>query len=117
MLVPLRSFFDLSNEIILFLEMKDQDVTTLEVQNFPDLAFMVDNTKHLNELNLNLLGKNKMITSMYENVKAFQTKLCLWKCLLLRTCKVPGSIVCPSDWLSCLRFSMVFLSHSRLMPG
>jgi hypothetical protein len=39
------------------------------------LAFMAGITKHLNELNLYLQAKNKLIISIYGNVKAFQTKL------------------------------------------
>jgi uncharacterized protein YqfB (UPF0267 family) len=69
-----RCFFDLRNEIILFLEMKKQDVSNISTKCILDLAFMVDIKKHLNELNLNLQGKKKLITSIYDNVKAFQTK-------------------------------------------
>jgi hypothetical protein len=39
------------------------------------LEFMAGITKHLNELNLYLQAKNKLIISIYGNVKAFQTKL------------------------------------------
>jgi hypothetical protein len=45
-------------------------------------GILVDITKHLNEVNLNLKGKNKLITSIYDNVSAFQTKLRPWKCQL-----------------------------------
>jgi hypothetical protein len=43
---------------------------------------MADNIKHLNELNLNIQGKNKLITSIYNNLKASQTEFQLWKCHL-----------------------------------
>jgi leucyl-tRNA synthetase len=71
-----RSFFDLRNEINLFLEIKEQNVSNIKrTRRILVLAFMVNITKHLNELNLNLQRKNKLITSIYDNVKAFQTKL------------------------------------------
>ncbi|XP_065645391.1 general transcription factor II-I repeat domain-containing protein 2-like [Hydra vulgaris] len=44
-----------------------------------DLAFLVDITKPLN-LNIILQGKNKLVTTMFNNVGAFQTKLLLWEC-------------------------------------
>ena len=44
-----------------------------------DLAFAVDITAHLNDLNLKLLGKNKLFTQLYDDVKCFITKLSLWK--------------------------------------
>jgi hypothetical protein len=51
----LRSFFDLRSEAIFFLEMKEQDVSDIRSTKWIlDLAFMVDITEHLNELNLNL---------------------------------------------------------------
>jgi hypothetical protein len=69
----------LRNKIILFLGLKEQDVSDIRSTKWIlDLAVMVNITKYLNELNLNLQGKNKLITSIYDNVKAFQTKLHLW---------------------------------------
>jgi hypothetical protein len=41
---------------------------------------MADIIKHLNELKLNLEGKNKVIITIYYNVKAFQAKRWLRKC-------------------------------------
>jgi hypothetical protein len=47
----LRSLFDLRIEIILFLEIKEQDVSNIKsTKLILDLAFMVDITKHLNEV-------------------------------------------------------------------
>jgi hypothetical protein len=49
---------------------------------------MVDTTKHLNELNLNLQGKNKLVISIHNNIKAFKTKLWLKNGnLVLKTCE------------------------------
>ena len=44
-----------------------------------DLAFAVEITAQLNDLNLNLQGKNKLITQLYDDDKCFITKLSLWK--------------------------------------
>jgi hypothetical protein len=46
-----------------FLEMKGQDVSDIKSTKWIlDLAFVVDITKHFNELNLNIPEKNKIIT-------------------------------------------------------
>jgi hypothetical protein len=44
-----------------------------------DLAFLVDMTRHLNNLNKELQGKGKLITDMYNGIKAFRVKLRLWE--------------------------------------
>lgn len=44
-----------------------------------ELAFLADITTHLSVLNLQLQGRNRMITDMYDAVKAFQVKLLLWE--------------------------------------
>lgn len=43
------------------------------------MAFLADVTAHLNALNLQLQGRDRMITDMYDAVKAFQVKLLLWE--------------------------------------
>lgn len=48
-----------------------------------DLAFAVDITAQLNDLNLKLQGKNKLITNLYDDIKCFITKLRLWKSQVL----------------------------------
>jgi hypothetical protein len=59
----------------LFLEIKEYHVFDIKGAKWIlDLAFMVDITEHPNELSVYLQGKNKHKTSIYENVKAFQTK-------------------------------------------
>jgi len=40
---------------------------------------MVDITKHLSDLNLQLQGKDQIITNMFDQVNAFKGKLILWK--------------------------------------
>jgi hypothetical protein len=44
-----------------------------------DLAFLVFVTRHLNSLNKELHGKYKLITEMYDNIKAFKDTLPLWE--------------------------------------
>jgi hypothetical protein len=98
----LRSYFHLRNKIILFLGLKEQDVSDIRSTKWIlDLAVMVNITKYLNELNLNLQEENtsKLITFIYDNVKAFQTKLHLWKGQLkngnvmhFKTCELQLSI-------------------------
>uniref|UniRef100_A0A8C4SXG7 SPIN-DOC-like zinc-finger domain-containing protein n=1 Tax=Erpetoichthys calabaricus TaxID=27687 RepID=A0A8C4SXG7_ERPCA len=64
----LKRFFLLREEITLFLEMKEKD----------DLAFAVDLTGHLYDLNLKLQGKHRLVTTMYDDVKSFQGNIRLW---------------------------------------
>ena len=40
-----------------------------------DLAFMVDVTEHLNTLNKQLQGRNKIVTQFYDSIFAFKLKL------------------------------------------
>jgi hypothetical protein len=39
----------------------------------------VDVTDHLNTLNKDLQGKEKLITKMFDSIKAFKVKLRLWE--------------------------------------
>jgi len=51
----LQRFFELRQEIALFMAMKDKDVPYLSDPTFlSDLAFLTDITQHLNMLNLQL---------------------------------------------------------------
>nr|KAF6492378.1 hypothetical protein HJG59_009583 [Molossus molossus] len=49
-----------------------------------DLAFMVDITKSLSELNVKLQGPNQLLSSLLSNVKSCEAKLRLWKVQLKR---------------------------------
>lgn len=44
-----------------------------------DLAFMVDITEHLNNLNKMLQGRKKIVTQYYDSIRAFKLKLTLWE--------------------------------------
>lgn len=51
----------------------------LESQDFlKELAFLTDMTKYLNDLNLKLQGKNKLISDLMSNVNDFRNKLKLF---------------------------------------
>jgi len=41
--------------------------------------FLVDMTNHWNELNACLHGKDQLIESVFDHIKAFEVKLCLWE--------------------------------------
>ena len=44
-----------------------------------DLAFMVDITQYLSELNVKLQGPNQLLSSLLSNVNSFEAKLNLWQ--------------------------------------
>lgn len=76
----LLRFYNLIEEIKFFLQMKGQNYPDLDNENWmSDFAFGVDITSHLNELNLKLQGKNKLIHELLGSVNAFQQKLNLWQ--------------------------------------
>ncbi|XP_065658560.1 general transcription factor II-I repeat domain-containing protein 2-like [Hydra vulgaris] len=61
----LKAFNHLNTEIFQFLETKGQDISDIKNTMFlQDLAFLVDITKHLNDLNIILQGKNKLVTTI-----------------------------------------------------
>ncbi|XP_043917683.1 general transcription factor II-I repeat domain-containing protein 2B-like isoform X2 [Protopterus annectens] len=75
----LKHFYDLRNEIKCFMESKGKPVPEFENASWmADLAFLVDITAHLNDLNLRLQGENLLINDMFQTVTAFEVKLKLW---------------------------------------
>jgi hypothetical protein len=75
----LARFFALREEIGLFMEEKGRPITELnKTEWICDLAFLVDITQHLNDLNVRLQGKEQHIGLMMSHVKAFEVKLRLW---------------------------------------
>jgi hypothetical protein len=75
----LKRFNDLIDEIISFLEEKDKQTGMLKEQSFKcDLAFLVDVTAHLKDLNKKLMGKNQFISQLVNAVSAFKLKLQLF---------------------------------------
>ena len=76
----LARFYTLREEVRRFMEMKGKPVMELSDGKFlRDLAFMVDISKHLSELNIKLQGPNQLISSLLSNVKSFELKLRLWQ--------------------------------------
>ena len=72
----LKRFYDLQHIFKLFMVSKNKFVPDLDDENWlTDLAFLVDLTAHLNELNMCLQGENQHTNTMFQTVTAFQTKL------------------------------------------
>ena len=49
-----------------------------------DFVFWVDIPTHLNMLASSLQGRSQMVTQMYDSVRSFLVKLCLWASHLAR---------------------------------
>ncbi|XP_065668179.1 general transcription factor II-I repeat domain-containing protein 2A-like [Hydra vulgaris] len=76
----LKRFWILLPEIVLFLKIKGKDTSLLEnIECLNDLAFLIDMTQMLMELNLKLQGKDQLISKLFENVETFVLKLKLLK--------------------------------------
>lgn len=62
------------------MDSKGKDTTELRDESFLcEMAFLSDIMSHLNAMNLQLQGRNRVISDMYSSVKAFKTKLTLWE--------------------------------------
>ena len=76
----LERIFKLKDEIQQFMEGKGNPIAEFnDAEWICDLAFLVDITSHLNELNSRLQRKGQLINCMFDHVKAFQVKISLWK--------------------------------------
>ncbi|XP_077957581.1 general transcription factor II-I repeat domain-containing protein 2-like [Gasterosteus aculeatus] len=76
----LKRFFDLREKIGQFMEKKGKPVHELKNPEWlQHLAFMVDITEHLNNLNKMLQGRKKVVTQYYDNIRTFKLKLTLWE--------------------------------------
>ena len=76
----LRRFWDLREELKMFLEMKGISAPELSYyQWLCDLAFLVDITEKLNNLNTALQGKDQLVHEMFGSIRAFELKLQLWQ--------------------------------------
>lgn len=72
-------FCSLLSEIRIFLASKDKSHQELSDPNWLlNLAFLTDITGHLNVLNKQLQGENKILPVMYQSIEAFQRKLALF---------------------------------------
>ena len=71
----LRCFFDLREEIKQFMKQKGKSVLEFKPKEWmQDLAFMVDVTEHLNNLNKIPQGCNKVVTQYYDCICAFKVE-------------------------------------------
>jgi hypothetical protein len=72
----LKHFWLLHEVFRVFLETKGHSQEKLDDNDWlQDLAFMVDIAGHLSDLNLKLQGKQQVVTSLYDAIEAFKTKL------------------------------------------
>ena len=72
--------YSLLPEIIEFRNLKKCPLTELEDENWLcDLGYMVDITKHLNDLNVQLQGPDQLLHSMFSKIKSFKSMLNLWE--------------------------------------
>ena len=81
----LNRCFEIREEICQFMESKVKDTTELKDKKFLcELAFLSDIVSHLDALSLQLQAWGHIITDMYAAVRAFKTKLSLWKTQMLQ---------------------------------
>ncbi|KAL3853930.1 hypothetical protein ACJMK2_013225 [Sinanodonta woodiana] len=75
----LKRFFDLRHEIKIFMTEKSNHLPELSDPLWLwYLAILSDLTAYLNDINVKLQGKNKLICNMYAAISAFQSKLQLF---------------------------------------
>uniref|UniRef100_A0A8C7ELN2 SPIN-DOC-like zinc-finger domain-containing protein n=1 Tax=Neovison vison TaxID=452646 RepID=A0A8C7ELN2_NEOVI len=81
----LKRFFESLEEIAAFMASRGKPLPQLSSPDWiRDLAFLVDLTMHLNTLNIALQGHSQVVTQMYDLLRAFLAKLCLWETHLAR---------------------------------
>uniref|UniRef100_A0A3P9LRR7 Uncharacterized protein n=1 Tax=Oryzias latipes TaxID=8090 RepID=A0A3P9LRR7_ORYLA len=100
----LKRFFELRQLIAEFLSSasRDTQIPTDKRWIF-DVAFMVDITDLLNNLNVKLQGKEQIITELFDHIKAFEMKLQL----LCRHLLAGKSLTCCTQTFGCLLFVIV----------
>ncbi|XP_069920604.1 general transcription factor II-I repeat domain-containing protein 2B isoform X2 [Oryctolagus cuniculus] len=81
----LKRFFESLEDIDSFMSSRGKPLPQLSSGDWiRDLAFLVDVTTHLNTLSLALQGHSQLVTQMYDLIRAFLAKLCLWETHLAR---------------------------------
>ena len=72
----LSRFWGLRDEIKTFMANKGKDVSFLDDTSWlSDLAFLVDMTKYMADLNVKLQGKDQLVHKLFEHVVTFIQKL------------------------------------------
>ncbi|CAK1582911.1 unnamed protein product [Parnassius mnemosyne] len=80
----LKLFYEFRNEIADFMKIKDKPLSELSDPKWIcDLAFLVDLTGYLNDLNLKFQKQEQLVNDLYSHLKAFQIKLRLWESQML----------------------------------
>ena len=80
----MKRFWSLLPEIKQFLVMKHRDIALLEKYEWlNDLAFLIDMTQMLSDLNCKPQGKDQLVHKMLEHVESFMAKLLVIKNQLL----------------------------------
>ena len=80
----LKRIYNLKNDIQLFVEMKQYPFPQFEDKEWMcNFAFLIDITQHLNDLIMELQGKNQFIHNMFDKISAFESKLKIWNKHLL----------------------------------
>ena len=108
----LGRFHSLLPEIVEFRNLKKCSLTELEDENWLcNLGFMVDITKHLNDLNVQLQGPDQLLHSMLSKIKYFASMLSFWEnqlkendCTHFHTLKKYNPSSCAHYALECSSF-------------
>ena len=75
----LQRFYELRKEVVLFLKSKERPMAEMKDESWVcDLAFLINTTTHINELNTKLQEKAQYVSEMYGHIKGFINKLRLW---------------------------------------
>ena len=90
----LNRVFERHKEICQVMDSKGKDSNVLRDEKQKcELAFLTDITTHVNVLYRQLQGRDRMITDMYDAMKAFQEKLLLWETQMPQ-CNLPQFTCC-----------------------
>jgi hypothetical protein len=72
----LKRFYDLRQDIADFMDIKGNTINQVKDDDWVcDLAFLVEVTGYLNELNLKLQKQGQLVHELHEHVKTFCNKL------------------------------------------
>jgi len=76
----LRRFYELRKDVTLIFKTKGQPIAEMEDEScLCDLAFLVDTTTHMNDLNTKLQRQARYANEMCGHIKGFMNKLRLWQ--------------------------------------